>query len=212
MHQPLARLVRQLRMDHGLSQKEVADRVGVERSYIGHIETGRTALPSRDVLIALARVLETTENELLAAAGYLPQHKTPPPPRKRSPQDILRELEESTPIMVSETSQPASAGAGIAADAEQWPYWPPPGERQHRHIAVEVTGDCLVPRLLPGQRAIVNLDASPRHGDIVLAIHDGEAILGHAQVSTTLGIYAHILPDAKREALDKLGELLVGQD
>lgn len=52
-----------------------------------------------------------------------------------------------------------------------------PVARSHRHIAVAVVGDCLAPRLLPGQRAIVNLDASPKPGDIVMALHEGETIL-----------------------------------
>ncbi len=32
--------------------------------------------------------------------------------------------------------------------------------------------------------------------------------LGHANISTTLGTYAHLLPDAQKEAVDKLGNLL----
>ncbi|MHB1413791.1 MAG: S24 family peptidase [Chloroflexota bacterium] len=82
------------------------------------------------------------------------------------------------PIMVPETRQPALAGSGVGeAEAETWPYYPSPDERSHRFIAVPVEGDCMTPRLWPGHRAIVDLDASPRSGDLVLAVHDGEALL-----------------------------------
>ena len=46
--------------------------VGVQRSYIGHIERGRTETPSREVLIGLAEALETPVEDLLSAAGYMP--------------------------------------------------------------------------------------------------------------------------------------------
>lgn len=69
----LASRVRELRLAKGFSQKDLAERVGIERSYIGHIESGKTQLPSREVLAALAKALDTDVQDLLVAAGYLPR-------------------------------------------------------------------------------------------------------------------------------------------
>lgn len=63
--------VRQLRKAKGLTQEALAKVVGVEPSYIGHIERGRTKSPGRDVLVRLAEALGVPVEELLAAAGYL---------------------------------------------------------------------------------------------------------------------------------------------
>ncbi len=71
----LGQRVKQLRKQHRLTQEELAEKIDVERSYIGHIERGRTLTPSREVLIALAEALETPVEDLLVAAGYIP---TPP--------------------------------------------------------------------------------------------------------------------------------------
>jgi integrase len=35
-----------------------------------------------------------------------------------------------------------------------------------------------------------------------------QEILGHAHVSTTLGIYSHVIPSLKRDAADKMNTLL----
>jgi len=41
--------------------------------------------------------------------------------------------------------------------------------------------------------------------------HEVQGILGHADPRTTLGIYAHTVPEARREALERLGGLLSGE-
>lgn len=66
----LGQRVHQLRKQRGYSQDELADMVGIQRSYIGHIERGSRE-PSRDIIVALARALETTPEDLLSAAGYI---------------------------------------------------------------------------------------------------------------------------------------------
>ena len=40
------------------------------------------------------------------------------------------------------------------------------------------------------------------------AIRVVQEILGHASIATTVDIYAHVLPSAKREAADRMGRLL----
>ena len=35
-------------------------------------------------------------------------------------------------------------------------------------------------------------------------------ILGHAQISTTMNIYAHVASDVQREAVDRIGKSLWG--
>ena len=65
----------------------------------------------------------------------------------------------------------------IQAEAEYWPYFPGAGERDHEYIAVPVVGDCMEPKIPEGARVIVDKSASPRPGDIVLALHDGELIV-----------------------------------
>ncbi len=71
----LGRRIFELRKAKGLTQEELGNLVGVDGSYIGHIEKGRTKTPSRDVLTRLAQALEVPVQDLLVAAGYLPPPK-----------------------------------------------------------------------------------------------------------------------------------------
>ncbi len=63
----LGNRVRELRKALGLSQEKLAERIGVDRSYIAHIESGRTKMPSADVITALASALETSPEDLFRA-------------------------------------------------------------------------------------------------------------------------------------------------
>lgn len=63
----LARLLRQLRTERGLSQSALAARAGLSRNFVAQIERGES-LPTVATLGRLAAALETTAGELLGEA------------------------------------------------------------------------------------------------------------------------------------------------
>lgn len=52
----LGRKIQKARKASGLTQEELADKVGVSRAYMGYIEQGRN-VPSVEILSKIARVL-----------------------------------------------------------------------------------------------------------------------------------------------------------
>jgi len=69
-------LLGQLRQKSGISQKELAKRLAWDQSYLSKIESGQRKPPSRDMLIAIARIINLTEDEtdeLLLSVKYQPQ-------------------------------------------------------------------------------------------------------------------------------------------
>lgn len=62
----LSATLRTLRRTRGLTQAELAARAGVDRSYVSLLERGQRWNPSREVLTALARVLEVPLDAFLA--------------------------------------------------------------------------------------------------------------------------------------------------
>lgn len=60
------RIIRQLRISEELSQREVADRVGVARTYLAQIESGKRE-PGLVLLRAVARVFNVPVALLLAS-------------------------------------------------------------------------------------------------------------------------------------------------
>ncbi|GEM_PF-4295660 len=64
--------LRELRERAGLSQSEVAERVGVSFTYLSKIETGVKPPPSEKVILKLAEVLNCDKDDLMASAGKVP--------------------------------------------------------------------------------------------------------------------------------------------
>ncbi|NCO12455.1 MAG: transcriptional regulator [Candidatus Pacebacteria bacterium CG_4_10_14_3_um_filter_34_15] len=60
----LGKKVQRYRKKTGMSQEEVAHKVGISRAYMGYIEQGRN-IPSLEVLQKVAKVLKVKLNELL---------------------------------------------------------------------------------------------------------------------------------------------------
>jgi len=61
--------LRELREGARLTQRELAERAGVDESYIGHLESGRRGLPSLTVLDTLSRALDYPLDLLLRDIG-----------------------------------------------------------------------------------------------------------------------------------------------
>ncbi len=64
--------VRELRKKTGMSQKEVAEKVKINFTYLSKIENGTTPPPSQDTIRRLAKILNTDEYELITLAGKVP--------------------------------------------------------------------------------------------------------------------------------------------
>lgn len=61
--------IRERRLALGMTQVDLAKRVGLDQSTISAIEIGRTKWPMADVRRALARALGVTDLQLLVGAG-----------------------------------------------------------------------------------------------------------------------------------------------
>jgi transcriptional regulator with XRE-family HTH domain len=70
-------LVRERRLGLGLSQVELARRVGISQTYLSNMERGRVQLPDVDVRRRRAEALCMSHVELLVAAGELDAHELP---------------------------------------------------------------------------------------------------------------------------------------
>lgn len=61
--------IRKIRKAHGLSQEELAEKVGISTTHMSHIETGNTKL-SLPVLVALATALDVRTDEMLSDGEF----------------------------------------------------------------------------------------------------------------------------------------------
>lgn len=61
--------IRKIRKAHGLSQEELAEKVGISTTHMSHIETGNTKL-SLPVFVQLAEALEIRTDEMLGDDNF----------------------------------------------------------------------------------------------------------------------------------------------
>ncbi len=64
--------LRQLRNQAGMTQRELADRVNIDFSYLSKIESGAMPPPSEKVISQLAEALNADKDELIILAGRIP--------------------------------------------------------------------------------------------------------------------------------------------
>ena len=71
--QKLARTVRRYREKSGIGVRELARAIGVDPSWVVHVESGRVKQPPFERLQLLADALGAPADQLFADAGYEPQ-------------------------------------------------------------------------------------------------------------------------------------------
>src|SRR5947209_951333 len=64
--------LRELRRSKGISQRDLAEQVGVDFSYISKVENDRLPPPAGDTIVRICEVLEVSPDELLASTGKMP--------------------------------------------------------------------------------------------------------------------------------------------
>lgn len=73
----LAEYLRTERERAGISQRQLASRVGIHHSYMARLESGETANPAAELLQQIADVLEISSADLLGFIGVKPPEGLP---------------------------------------------------------------------------------------------------------------------------------------
>jgi transcriptional regulator with XRE-family HTH domain len=82
--------LRERRRQAGLSQRELAARVGLDFSYISKLENDRLPPPAADTVVEIAAALNTSSEELLALTGKLRQEVQETVGTSRAAQEFLQ--------------------------------------------------------------------------------------------------------------------------
>src|SRR5437867_6888694 len=91
---PFGVALRELRRRAGLSQRELAERTGLDFSYISKIENGRLPPPAADTVVAMCRVFGVPAEELLALTGKIPSQVHQALSTNRGAQRFLLEAQQ----------------------------------------------------------------------------------------------------------------------
>jgi HTH-type transcriptional regulator, competence development regulator len=86
--------LREQRRMAGLSQRELAERIGLDFSYISKVENGRLPPPSADTIVAICAVLGINPEGLLALTGKIPSEVQKTVSGSRAAQEFMREAQQ----------------------------------------------------------------------------------------------------------------------
>lgn len=86
--------LRELRRAVAISQRELAERVGLDFSYISKVENDRIPPPAADTIVAICRVLKVAPDDLLALTGKMPSDVQKGITASTVAQEFLREAHE----------------------------------------------------------------------------------------------------------------------
>ena len=75
-YKDLGNRVRTVRRQHSLTQEQLAEKVGISASFLGHIERG-TRVASLETLVAICNTLNVTPEHLLSASLHNFDSKMP---------------------------------------------------------------------------------------------------------------------------------------
>ena len=83
--------LKEQRRKAGISQRDLANKIGLDFSYISKLENDRLPPPSAETILAICKVLELPPETLLAEAGKLPDDVQRVIGESRAAQEFLRD-------------------------------------------------------------------------------------------------------------------------
>ena len=93
MNETFGSKMREKRRSVGVTQRDLADRIGVDFSYISKVENDRLPPPAADTIVAICKVLNIEPEELLAIKGKIPSDIQETISTKKSAQEFLRQAQ-----------------------------------------------------------------------------------------------------------------------
>lgn len=188
----LAEIIRKYRREHGLSLRAFAAKTGLSHAYIDNLEkgldphTGKPTQPTIDTLIALARGMDMSLEQLIKAAGYfnigLGERPLASPALERYGTEQLTgagnvaQVQPARRIMRVPVLGVIRAGEPIyaAQNIEGWEEIPKEWVNGECFF-LRVVGDSMAgARIQEGDLVFVRRQDYAENGDIVVAILNGE--------------------------------------
>ena len=160
-------LIKRLREEKELSQKQLAALSGVDRGYINQHEAGKEGSISLRIARKLAKGLGVPPEVFLRSpdSESLPSH---------SPSQVLSDIEASIRAYIPVYAE-VSAGEGIETEPVDWVACTRVKAAPETLRAYRVNGLCLTPEIIEGDTLIIDTALWPNNGDLVIVVIDGKA-------------------------------------
>jgi len=163
MNTEFAQLLRQLRVRKGLSQKKLAELVGISQVSIFRMEQGEVEKPTAKVLEKLSNILDVDIHSLIKSS--IPDYKIP----FELPDHLINRLQLIMPVAV-----PVVAELHMPGEILEYVYVERPRVGPVDYVGIRAKGFCMEPEILDGDTIILDRNALPEAGKTVLVFHNGD--------------------------------------
>ena len=190
--------IKQARLAAGLTQTELAEKIGVKFSAVHKYESGRVVNLKRETLTAIAKALNVTESWLLCLDEEELRLPPAPPPRDidliydalndSGQKELCRygryltgladyQAEDAQPRItyIRHYLVPAAAGYASPIEGEEYEEIPlPPDAPADADFCIEIQGDSMEPYIQNGQRVYVKRGAPLKEFEPGIFFVDGD--------------------------------------
>ena len=156
--------MKKLRLDAGLTLKQIADKIGVSEATVQRWESGNIKTLRQGRIAMLAEILHTTP-------AYLMGWEEPTPPEDRI---VIMDDIKFYPIPMYES---VAAGFGAHAESRVTGYTMMPFKSKYEadeSMLIKVQGDSMFPKIEDGDSVIVHKQTSVDSGTVAVVMIDGE--------------------------------------
>lgn len=163
--------LKELRKQHGMTQDELGQKLGVQKAAVCKYETGRVPLPS-EALMQLCNLFEVSADYLLGREEVTPLFK----PRGSVSPALMPVTDTVGVPLVGRVH----AGLPILADENITEYIPLPAAEASagEYFYMEVEGDCMIGDFIPeGALVLVRMQSRVENGQIAVVRLEDEVLL-----------------------------------
>lgn len=160
----LAQRIKQLRKEKGITQEQLAQVIGMERSTVGKYETG--TMPCPDILSTMADYFNVSIEYLIGKSDY----------RYTKDPNLQKQVGVKIPVLGD-----VAAGVPITAienidydDPDAWEEIPADMADSGEYFALRLKGDSMEPRMLDGDVVIVHEQSDVNSGDTAIVRVNGD--------------------------------------
>ena len=158
----LGRRLRLLREKNDMSQKDLAEKLGISTMAVSNYELGKRE-PDIDTILRIARIFDVSVAYLLGEVDD---------PKKHLGELKLDSETEEKLRYVPVFSTSISAGNGIFPDSFYPSEYLPTTRRDVDYVFI-VDGDSMEPEIKNGGRVLVRATADVGEGDMIVCLYDG---------------------------------------
>lgn len=163
--------LKELRVQNGLTQDELGEKLGIQKAAVSKYETGRVPLPP-DTIITLCDLFSVTADYLLGRETVIPLFK---PARSLSPSFMPVPVTVGVPLLGF-----VHAGLPMLCEENIVEYIPTPASdvTVDEYFYMEVRGDCMIGDFIPeGALVLVRMEPRVENGRIAVVRLEDEVLL-----------------------------------